>query len=203
MCTASAWSCNELLTGRRSFRARRGKNTTNRSAPGAPAPALDRRFHPPCARRICLKCLSKAVADRYMTGAKLATELRRVAAKTSESTATFQTGVRTDSKRRRRARGSRRIGVDHPAEPRADDEALVRGSLGIAEQARHGSLPRSLMREREHSNRAGHAGRAPADHRRVERQRLPVASRNMRRRGLRRRDLAAVVDGDLAASPHR
>ena len=71
------------------------------------------------------------------------------------------------------------IGVDHAREAGRDDETLGGGLLGIAEQARPGQPAMFVMRKSEHLDRAGNAGRAAADDRRVERQRLSEGSRNM------------------------
>ncbi len=64
----------------------------------------------------------------------------------------------------------------------------------------HGSLPCSLMRQSEHLYGSRDARRAAAHHRRVERQRLACGVEEHGRCGLCRRDLAAVVNGDLACA---
>ncbi len=90
------------------------------------------------------------------------------------------------------------IGVDHPLEPGRNDEALVGRAFGIAEQAAPRQLAVLGMRDAEHLDRTGYAGGAAADDRSVERQRLAAIAEEHARSRLRRSDLAAVVDGDLA-----
>ncbi len=94
----------------------------------------------------------------------------------------------------------RPIGVDHLFEPRADDEALVRGPFRVAEQGAPRQLAVLLMGEAEHPDRARNAGRPPAQQRDVERQRLARRIEEHARGRLRRGDFAAVVDGELAGA---
>lgn len=84
----------ELLTGRRPFQGKDRAEFREQILKREPRPprsiddSISRELE-----KICLKCLAKSVADRYVTAADLAEELRRAAANVPESTATFRTGV--------------------------------------------------------------------------------------------------------------
>src|SRR5690606_10231410 len=74
--------------------------------------------------------------------------------------------------------GSTRLSVgpvDETFETLGHGEAVARDALDLTEQVAPGQLAAPFMREREHRHRAGHAGRAPAQHRGAEGQRLSLA----------------------------
>ena len=110
------------------------------------------------------------------------------------------TGVVVE-RRRLRLQRQRALDLQQSMQTRADREALLGQRDRRVEQARPGQPAMACVRHLEHAHGAGHADRAAADHRLLERHRLAVGLQEQPLVGQRRRGLAAVEGFDARAVP--